>query len=85
MQDTSINSRKWKKFGWKNQTCFFITAYIKNKPLHIQQQCYLRLCGHIHAKHLHIVRSCEKLNISLTLRDIFGYVIPEDITLRWAC
>ena len=45
-QHTSTSSKRWREFGWKNCTCFFLTPKIKNKQLGQQQYCW-RQCGQL--------------------------------------
>lgn len=57
---SSTSSKRWREFGWKNLTHFFVTLQIKSKQTGLQQKCW-RQCGNYNANHSHIFGSCAKL------------------------
>lgn len=81
-QHSSTSSKRWREFGWKNLTRFFITPQIKSKQTGQQQKCW-RQCGNYNVNHSHIFWSCAKLqhfwddSIGL-LEDILRYKVPRD-------
>lgn len=81
-QHSSTSSKRWREFGWKNLTRFFVTPQIKSKQTGLQQKCW-RQCGSYNANHSHIFWSCAKLqsfwddSIGL-LEVILNYKVPRD-------
>ena len=39
-QHSSTSSKRWREFGWKNLTRFFVTPQIKSKQTGLQQKCW---------------------------------------------
>ncbi len=80
-QCTSISSRIWREFNWKNMIRFFRTPKIRKELVSNQQPCW-RSCGHMDVDHTHIFWSCQKIKgywdkIWWGLRKIIGYEIPK--------